>query len=190
MSQSRDEINILELEPIINMDTFIENNNINNRIHYTTHIYFKNMQGSIKEYAILNYLNFDKFISVIYNKLKNDFNLESYNVYEIIPLSKKAEYGLELKEYLINEGINLENTTSKDILHDNKYYYVISHSEKEELLKKEQEETICIVKNECPVCYTNKILYRYYDCFHSICHECHIRWREHLGRTCPTCRSC
>lgn len=185
------EINILELDPIVEMSSFIEDNKYNNyRIHYTRDIYFKNMEGVIKEYAILNYLKFDKFISSIYNQMETDYNISS-NSYEIIPLSKYAEHGLELKEYLNNNGINIENVTSKEILQDNKYYYLVSLNEKKELIRKQQDEMIYIVtvRDECPVCYINKILYKYYECDHTICSGCHIEWLRHLGITCPMCRS-
>jgi hypothetical protein len=184
MLENSEQINTLE--PIISIDNFIHDNN---SIHYTRSI-FKNMKGVIKEYAILNYLNFDNFIYAIDNQIKKDYNLESYTNYEIIPLSKYAEYGLELKEYLINRRVNIQNTTSKEILEYNKYYYIISLIEKEELLRKKQETFIYMINEECPICYTNKTLYIYYNCIHTICNDCNINWRCHYGTTCPICRSC
>lgn len=177
-------INIDELEHIISMDTFITlNNDLQN--HYTNYISFKNINGIIKHYAILNYLNFEKFIDIIYNKIKCDYDFENIQSFEIIPLSNKRECGLELKDYLINNGDDLTQITSKEILHNNKYYYVITNNEKRKLILKELSEI-----GECPVCYIHKKLYIYYNCFHTMCDLCHLKWKRQLGTTCPTCRSC
>lgn len=169
-------------EPIIDIDTF-SNYNISNKIHYTN-ICFKNINGIVKEYFILNYLNFETFISIIYNKIKSDYNFEDISSFEIIPSSEKKETGSELKEYLINNTMDISQLTSKKIVLHNKYYYVITKIEKEEIIQNQQAQL-----KECPICYENKKLYVYYNCSHSICNLCYIKWKIQLGETCPTCRS-
>ena len=109
------------------------------------------------------------------------FNFDLLITKEFIKFRRVSFYGMQkLKGKLItlHEGIL---QTSDDL--DKLLCQILS------LVPKEYKLNMTSSTGDCPICFHTKDMFRFYQCTHYVCAECHEECVQHNLTTCSICRS-